>query len=231
MAIKITTLIATLSLSALTAACGSEVEIVNNPERDPNPTDAILAEIDPNLPVILAFGDSLTAGHGVDRQLSYPAQLQNELDRLGYDYNIVNHGIDGDTTSGGLARLDAALAVEPEIVILELGGNDGLRGIPIEVVRENLRSMIIAFKEIGSLVIVAGMTLPLNYGPDYIRSFESVYVELSEEFDVAFVPFFTDAILENYERYIQPDGTHPTGEGYTLVVGNILETLEPLLTK
>ena len=123
------------------------------------------------------------------------------------------------------------LALEPEIVILELGGNDGLRGIPIYVARDNLRSMIRAFKGIGSRVIVAGMTLPLNYGPDYIRDFEAIYVELSEEFDVLLTPFFSEEMVENYERYIQPDGTHPTGDGYTVVVANILETLEPLLTK
>ena len=222
---------ATLSLSALTAACGSATDLVESPTRNADPIEATVSEADPNLPVILAFGDSLTAGYGVDRELSYPAQLQRELARLGYAYNIVNYGVDGDTTSGGLARLDAALALEPEIVILELGGNDGLRGIPVYVARENLRSMIRAFKGIGSRVILAGMTLPLNYGPDYIRDFESIYVELSEELDVLLTPFFTEEMLENYERYIQPGGTHPTGDGYTVIVANILETLEPLLTK
>lgn len=222
---------ATLSLSALTAACGLGPDLVHGPTRDTDPIETTESEVDPNLPVILAFGDSLTAGYGVDREQSYPAQLRRELDRLGYAYNVVNQGVDGDTTSGGLARLNAALAIEPEIVILELGGNDGLRGIPVYVARENLRSMIRAFKGIGSRVIVAGMTLPLNYGTDYIRDFESMYVELSEELDVHLTPFFTEEMLENYERYIQPGGTHPTGDGYTVVVANILETLEPLLTK
>ena len=184
---------------------------------------------DADLPIILAFGDSLTFGTGVDRELSYPSQLQDELDRRGYNYRVINSGVSGETTSGGIARLETALALEPEIVILELGGNDGLRGVPVEVARENLRTMIAAFNEIGSRVILAGMTLPLNYGPDYIRSFESIYTDLAEELDVVRIPFFLEGLIEEYERYMQRDGIHPTGEGYTIVVATVIDTIEPYL--
>ena len=183
-----------------------------------------------DLPIILAFGNSLTFGSGVDRELSYPSQLQDELNRLGYAYRVVNSGVSGDTTSGGIARLRMALELQPEIVILELGGNDGLRGVPVEVARDNLRTMIAAFNEIGSRVILAGMTLPLNYGPDYIRDFEAIYVELAEEFDVVRIPFFLEGLVEEYERYMQSDGIHPTGEGYTIVVATVINTIEPYLT-
>src|SRR5215467_8148275 len=120
-------------------------------------------------PIILAFGDSLTAGHGVELVSSYPSQLQRELDKRGYKYRVVNAG-----TSGGMTRIDAALAVHPKIVILELGANDGLRGLPIHEVKRNLEHMIVKCQAAGAKVVLAGMTLPLNYGPDYIHDFETM---------------------------------------------------------
>jgi acyl-CoA thioesterase-1 len=222
-------LIVSLSLAASAGACSSQPG--DGPQTDSQAPDTPSPEANADLPIILTFGDSLTFGSGVDRELSYPAQLQNELDRLGYAYRVVNSGVSGDTTSGGVARLSMALALEPEIVILELGGNDGLRGIPVEVARDNLRTIIAAFRGIGSRVILAGMTLPLNYGPDYIRDFEAIYVELAEEFDVVHIPFFLEGLIEEYERYMQPDGIHPTGEGYTIVVATVVNTIEPYLIK
>ena len=217
-----------IGLSALAAACGSQEPNVRAEPLE-SPEDALM-EANSDQPVILAFGDSLTVGHGVERSLSYPAQLQAELGRRGYRYRVINLGQDGDTTSGGVARLDMALELRPEIVILELGGNDGLRGLPVSVVRDNLRTMIQAFNESGSQVILAGMSLPRNYGPDYIQDFESVYVDLADELDVVLMPFFLDGLVEEYERYIQPDGIHPTGEGYAIVTSSVFETIEPYLT-
>jgi acyl-CoA thioesterase-1 len=222
-------LIMTLSLAASAGACNSQPDI--GPRSDSQVPGTSNPEVNhADLPIILAFGDSLTFGSGVDRELSYPSQLQDELNRLGYAYRVVNSGVSGDTTSGGVARLNMALELQPEIVILELGGNDGLRGIPVEVARDNLRTMIAAFNEIGSRVILAGMTLPLNYGPDYIRDFEAIYVELAEDFDVVRIPFFLEGLVEEYERYMQSDGIHPTGEGYTIVVATVVNTIEPYLT-
>src|ERR1051325_4659199 len=123
-------------------------------------------------PVILAFGDSLTAGYGVPHGATYPDQLQKKLDSLGYKYRIVNMGISGDTTSGGRARIQAALNVMPSIVILELGANDGLRGMPVAAMQTNLEQMIMDFQKARAKVILAGMTLPRNYGTAYVSSFE-----------------------------------------------------------
>jgi acyl-CoA thioesterase-1 len=220
-------LILSLNLAASAGACISQPD--GGTQTDLQTPDTSNPEPNADLPIILAFGDSLTFGSGVDRALSYPSQLQDELERLGYAYQVVNSGVSGDTTSGGVARLNMALALEPEIVILELGGNDGLRGVPVEVARDNLRTMIAAFNDIGSRVILAGMTLPLNYGPDYIRDFESIYVELAEEFDVVRIPFFLEGLIEEYERYMQSDGIHPTGEGYTIVVETVVNTIKPYL--
>ncbi len=209
----------------------------------PDGLSAPAAAIDPNRPVILAFGDSLTNGYEVDRELSYPSQLQDRLDALGYSHQVVNMGFDGETTSGAVARLQGALELEPEVVILEFGGNDGLRGTPIEVATENLATLIAAFSEIGSTVVLAGLTLPRNYGPDYIQAFENMYIDLAEEHEIELIPFFLEglvdlealdtpgATLADSVRYMQSDGTHPTGEGYTIVAETVLDAIEPYLTR
>src|SRR3984957_17606666 len=181
-------------------------------------------------PVILAFGNSLTAGHGVLASVSYPAQLQAELDRLGYRYHVVNAGISGDTTAGGLSRIDASLANKPSIVILELGANDGLRGVPVADTRRNLEEMIVKCQASGATVVLAGMTLPRNYGPDYIQDFEKMFTDLSKQYKTALIPFFLEGVAGRTELN-QEDGIHPLGPGYTIVVQNLLKTLEPLLKK
>lgn len=178
-------------------------------------------------PVIVAFGDSLSAGHGVDPDESYPAFLQQELDRRSYSYRVVNAGISGDTTSGGLARIGSILALDPEIVILELGANDGLRGIPVSVTRENLEQMIVMLKQAGVLVVLAGMTLPPNYGPEFIESFERIFTDLAKKHHLPLIPFLLEGVAAT--RLMQHDGLHPTAEGNLKVAANVLETLEPLL--
>ena len=221
---------------------------------NPNSTDASspytlnsesteLRVLSPNLSVILAYGDSLTAGHNVERDRSYPSQLQDKLDALGYSYQVVNYGNSGDTTAGGLARLDDALATKPEIVILEFGGNDGLQGRPIDSMRSNLATMIEAFKSINSQIVLAGITLPRNYGPDYIKAFEGVYIELAEMYEVVLIPFFLEGLIDlevldsengtlaESARYMQSDGTHPTGDGYRIVAETVLETIIPYLNE
>jgi acyl-CoA thioesterase-1 len=179
-------------------------------------------------PVILAFGDSLTAGFGADPGRSYPDYLQQELDRRGARYRVVNAGISGETSTGGLARLDAALAEKPAIVILELGANDGLRGIPVAITRRNLEQMIEAFQKAGARVVLAGMTLPPNYGPDYIRAFEEIYRSLAAKYKTALIPFLLQGVAGT-SRYMQPDGLHPTVEGYRIVADNVMKVLAPLL--
>src|SRR5437763_10468664 len=148
-------------------------------------------------PVILAFGDSLTAGYGVPHGSSYPDQLQKKLDSLGYKYRIVNMGISGDTTSGGRARMQAALGAMPSIVILELGANDGLRGLPVAAMQTNLDQMIMDFQKTGARVILAGMTLPRNYGAVYVKSFEDTFCGLAGKYNLPLIPFFLEGVDGN----------------------------------
>jgi len=181
-------------------------------------------------PVILAFGDSLTAGYGVPRGSGYPEQLQRKLDALGYKYRIVNMGISGDTTSGGRARMQAALKVAPSIVVLELGANDGLRGMPTAQMQANLEEMITAFQKTGAKVILAGMTLPRNYGAAYVQSFEEVFRTLAKKHSLPLIPFFLEGVAGN-PKYTLDDFLHPNADGYVLVTDIVMKTLEPILKK
>lgn len=181
-------------------------------------------------PVIVAFGDSLTAGFGVDPGQSYPDFLQQELDRRGYRYRVANEGVSGDTTSNGVARLDTVTAQHPEIVIVEFGANDGLRGLPIASTQANLERMVATLREGGAKVVVAGMTLPPNYGPEYIREFENVYRTLARKSGVPLIPFLLEGVAGTGE-YMQRDGLHATREGNRRVAATVMKTLEPLLRK
>jgi acyl-CoA thioesterase-1 len=181
-------------------------------------------------PVILAFGDSLTAGYGVAHDSSYPEQLQRKIDSLGYKYRIVNMGVSGDTTSGGRSRMQAALNVMPSIVILELGANDGLRGMPVPQMQGNLEEMIAQFRKTGATVVLAGMTLPRNYGSAYVQSFEDVFRGLARKYNLPLIPFFLEGVAGN-PKYTLPDFLHPNAEGYTLVTDVVMKTLGKVLKK
>ena len=181
-------------------------------------------------PIILAFGDSLTAGSGLPAGEGYPELLQKELDGRGYRYRVVNEGIGGDTTGGGLARLANAVRLRPRIVILELGANDGLQGIPVDSMKSNLDELITAFQKSGATVLLAGMTLPLNFGPDYIAAFEMVYPALAQKHKAALIPFFLEGAAARPELNLE-DGIHPNAAGYRVVTANVLKYLEPLLRK
>jgi acyl-CoA thioesterase-1 len=180
--------------------------------------------------VIVAFGDSLTAGYGLDAGLSYPDFLQKTIDAKGYRYRVVNQGISGDTTSGGVARMDSALVLKPAIVILELGANDGLRGLPVANTRANLEEMIVAFQRGGAKVLLAGITLPRNYGPDYIRDFDSVYRDLAARHKLDFLPFLLEGVAMNPQLML-PDALHPNAKGAEKVAGNVFSVLEPMLAR
>ena len=181
-------------------------------------------------PLIVAFGDSLSAGHGVPQGQSYPAHLQRELDRRGHAYRVENAGINGDTTTGGLVRVGTIVEMKPAIVILELGANDGLRGLPISTTRANLEQIIQALQQAGITIVLAGMTLPPNYGPDYIRSFERIYTDLAVKHKVTLIPFLLEGVAGT-TKYMQNDGLHPTAEGNARVAANVMKFLEPLLGK
>lgn len=182
-------------------------------------------------PVIVAFGDSLTFGLGVPYEKNYPSVLQTELDKLGYRYRVVNAGISGDTTAGGLARVETVLTHKPKVVILELGANDGLRGQPVDKMKANLAAMIERFQKAGVTVVLAGIQIPPNYGPDYTREFKQAFFDLAESYKVPFIPFILEGVAAD-PKLNQPDGIHPTAEGYPIILRkNILPVLLPLLQK
>jgi acyl-CoA thioesterase-1 len=180
--------------------------------------------------VIVAFGDSLTAGLGVPADQTYPARLGERLWREGYDYKVVNAGVSGDTTAGGLRRVDWALRLKPEIVILELGVNDALRGQKLASVRANLEQLVTRFQAAGARVLVLGMRLPPNYGTPYAEDFFQLFGEVARARNAPHVPFFLEGVGA-IPRLNQPDGIHPTAEGYALVVEHLWPYLVPLLRK
>jgi acyl-CoA thioesterase-1 len=179
--------------------------------------------------VIVAFGDSLTAGYGADPGQSYPDNLQRDLDKLGYAYRVVNLGISGETTSDALARVTAVVAVKPRIVILEFGGNDGLRGLPIAAARANLDQVMARLEAAHIRILLAGITLPPNYGQDYIRPFQTMYHDLAAKYHVPLIPFLLEGVFER--GLFQQDGIHPTGQGYAMVAETVLPYLRPLMTQ
>jgi acyl-CoA thioesterase-1 len=198
----------------------------------PTPTPvALAAPVNDNRHVLVVFGDSLSAGFGLEAGLSFPDFLQKKLDGERYPWRVVNQGLSGDTTEGGVSRIDAATVLKPEIVVLELGGNDGLRGLPLETTRANLETMIVAFQKAGAKVVLAGMTLPPNYGPDYIHQFEGIFRDLAAKYKLTLIPFLLADIVTSDMRYIQHDGLHPTAVGCEIVAGTVLRAVKPLLTQ
>lgn len=181
-------------------------------------------------PRIVAFGDSLTAGLGVQADDSYPAQLQRKLDDLKYPYRVINAGVSGDTTAGGLRRVPWILNNKPELVILELGANDGLRGLSIDQTKNNLGQIVKQLREAGAVVVLAGMKLPPNYGEDYTTRFEAIYPALAREYHLPFIPFFLEGV-GGASSLNQADGIHPTKEGYEIVVEQVLKVLKTVLSE
>ena len=180
--------------------------------------------------VIVAFGDSLTAGLGVSAEQSYPALLTARLLAEGYPYRVVNAGVSGDTTAGGLRRVDWALRLRPEIVILELGINDALRGQDLASVRANLDQLVERFQSAGARVLIAGMRLPPNYGARYGADFQRLYEDVARKRGAPLMPFFLDGVGGN-PRLNQMDGIHPTAEGYRIIVDRLWPYLRPLLRR
>jgi acyl-CoA thioesterase-1 len=180
--------------------------------------------------VIVCFGDSITAGYGVDPALNYPADLQHELDTRGLNYRVVNLGISGETTKDGLARVSQVLARKPEWVILEFGGNDGLRGLPLAETQQNLLAIVNTLRLGGTKVLVVAISLPAQYGQDYISHFEAVFPAVTEQAHVPLVGFaqFTKGLLSGPTN-IQDDGIHPTAAGDAIIAKNIANNLAPML--
>jgi acyl-CoA thioesterase-1 len=179
---------------------------------------------------IVVVGDSLSSGYGITAEQSWVAMLADRLQREGYGYEVVNASIAGDTSAGGLARLPRLLEIhDPALVVIELGGNDGLRGQPVAVLRDNLAKMIELTQQSGAEVVLAGMQIPPNYGPAYTRSLAAVYPELAELFRATLIEFLLADVALRPEL-MQADGIHPNAAGQETVFANVWRVLSPMLT-
>lgn len=222
----------------LLAGCQSSkpASPASTPKDEPETSDSAAATptppVDPNdaRPVIIAFGDSLTAGYGAAPGESYPNYLQRDLDQMGYHYRVANLGVSGNTTKDGIDRLKDVLALNPKVVIVAFGGNDGLRGLPIDATRKNLDQIVSTLTASGAKVVLGGITLPPNYGPDYIREFNETYALLAKKFHVPLLPFLLIKVYGT-PGSMQPDGIHATAQGNQQVALNLMPLITPLLKK
>ena len=224
------------ALSILTAGCKTDqaTQHVEQTSVQPsNSTSAPVATADPaadTRPVIACFGDSLTAGYGADPGQSYPDFLQAALDARGYSFHVVNEGISGNTTKDGVDRINRILRLKPALVVVEFGGNDGLRGLPIEQSRANLDTIVKTLTASGTKVALAGITLPPNYGPDYIHAFNATYQMLAKKYRIPLLPFLLQGVFGT-PGMMQADLTHATDAGNQIVAQNVLQLITPLLPK
>jgi acyl-CoA thioesterase-1 len=228
-----------LALIAGVAGCGSRSDVGDAPPRgqpsastpmsraDSPPAPARAVVPARSRPRIVFLGDSLTAGLGLATAEAYPALIQQRLDAAGLDYDVVNAGVSGDTSAGGLARLDWALDGDVRILVVALGGNDALRALPTEQLKQNLATIIERAQARGIAVVLAGMEAPPNFGRDYIVSFHKVYPELASSYHVAFVPFLLQGVAGS-DTLNQRDGIHPTAEGARILADTVWVALQPL---
>ena len=182
------------------------------------------------VPLVVFLGDSLTAGYGLEAGEALPALLEKRLAHEGMKIRAINAGVSGDTSAGGLRRLDWLLAQKPDVVLVELGANDGLRGLPLEQTEENLREIMASCRRAGATVVLAGMMIPTNYGPDYSRGFAKIYPKLARELSVPLVPFLLSSVAGRADLN-QEDGIHPTAKGDEIVADNVLPFLRGALTE
>ena len=181
-------------------------------------------------PLLICFGDSITAGLGLSPGESYPDALQRDLDKLGYRYKVDNAGTSGATTKDAVAKVRSIVALHPALVIVEFGGNDGLRGLPLDQTRRNLDAVLTTIENGHIRVLLAGITLPPNYGPDYVHQFDQVFVDMAAKHRTALVPMIYKNLV-NVPGTIQGDGIHPTANGSEIIAKTLLAALKPLLHK
>jgi len=213
------------------AACGPRDGLSAGRREAPPAADARAPATAPApRPRIVVLGDSLTAGLGLSPDQAYPALLQRRLNDEGLAYDVVNAGVSGDTSAGGLSRLNWALDGDVRVLIVALGGNDGLRGLPPAELRHNLSRIIEQAQARKIAVVLAGMEAPPNYGRDYTVAFRKVYPDLAALYHVTLLPFLLDGVA-GHETLNQPDGIHPTAAGARIVAGNVWSVLRPLVEK
>jgi len=181
-------------------------------------------------PVLVCYGDSITAGYGLDLDQAYPALLQRKLAGLGYNYSVINQGTSGATTKDAVAELPAVLRLHPAVVILEFGGNDGLRGLPVAESQRNLDRVLSGLQNAHARIVLAGITLPPQYGQEYIRSFEQMFRTLAASHHVALIPMLY-VNLVHVPGTIQGDGIHPTAKGSAIIAATIFQVLKPMLRR
>ncbi len=184
----------------------------------------------PKRQTLVCFGDSLTAGYGAPSGQSYPDYLESYLIEQGLRPRVVNAGVSGDTTKDGLSRLPSVLALRPDVVVLELGANDGLRGTPPSVITTNLSTIIEALQKVHARVVLAGMYMPPNYGPDYVKPFQAIYPALAHKYRLPLLPFILAGVY-SVPGMMSGDGVHPNGQGYQIVARSVLPFVTPLLHK
>lgn len=179
---------------------------------------------------IMFFGDSITAGYGLEMEQAFPALIQREIDKLGWSYSVINAGLSGETSAGGLRRVNWVLQRRVDVFVLELGGNDGLRGIATASTKENLQGIIDRVKERypESVILLTGMEAPPNMGQDYTNAFRAIFSDLATENDLPFMPFILEDVGGIPELNL-PDGIHPTAKGHEIVAENVWEILKPLI--
>jgi len=217
-------------LTLAMAACGQPETARTVPAREvPAATPPPVVAAAP-LPRIVFLGDSLTAGYGLARREAVPALIQERLNAEGYRYEVVNAGVSGDTSAGGLSRLDWSLEGTVAVLVVELGANDGLRGLPVSQMKQNLAEIITRAKRRGITVILTGMEAPPNYGAPYTAEFRQTFRDLAEEHDVIFVPFYLEGVAGNPGLNIS-DGIHPNAAGSRVIEQTVWRALEPLLEK
>ena len=227
---KLLVLISLLCAAVGLAACGAPAAKTEPVVTTSSPTPSSNSAPD-NTPVVLAFGDSLTEGYGLEKAQSYPSLLQARLKEKGYNYRVVNAGISGDTSAGGANRIAAALTDDNvRVIILELGANDMLRGQDLNNTKKNLAAIIEKAQAKKIEVILAGMEAPTNFGEDYQRAFHNLFVDLAKEYQLKLIPFFLTNVAGKAELN-QGDGIHPNVKGTQIVLDNVWQVLEPVLKK
>ena len=216
-----------LLIFSLILSCGETVQEEKNTDQTSAENES---EQQQETKTILFFGDSITAGYGLEEEDAFPNLIQQRIDSLDLDYKVVNAGLSGETTAGGLNRIDWVLKQNVDIFILELGANDGLRGLPLSETRKNLKSVIdfVQQKNPEATIILAGMQIPPNLGKDYTEEFRNIFPELAEEENIELIPFILEGVAGDPELN-QQDGIHPTAEAQDILVENVWEVLGPIL--
>jgi acyl-CoA thioesterase I len=212
----------------LLAGCSAAPEPA--PESAPPPVRSSAPEAPADASVIVAFGDSLTAGLGLAPEDNYPSLLQNLLLEQGFPYRVINEGVSGDTSETALARVDTAASEHAELALVAIGANDGLRGLPVDEMEKNLREIIGRFRAAGSRVALAGMRIPPNMGPDYVRDFEAVFPRVAQDMDIPLLPFLLEGVAAD-PNLNQDDGIHPNKEGARMVAKLVADFVKPLLQR